>query len=157
MVASLDYLYPLYKQANTYPYLHQDHVSGNPEYLVTGELHQKAWEVLASDFDEERRKKTALFKQLRDTETTSTDPKEIIPEALRGRVDALFLSENDEIWGVYDQRKEEVRIHESQNLSNTSLTNLAAIHVFLNGGKVYLEEQFDLPGNYAVMNALYRY
>lgn len=37
------------------------------------------------------------------------------------------------------------------------LTNLAAVRVFLNGGKVYLSDREALPLPYTPVNALYRY
>ena len=157
IVASLDYLFPIYRQANTYAYLYPEHISGNPEYVSTEELHRKTWQTLAFHFDKERQEKAALFNQFHDTKRATTEIRELIPAAFGGRVDTLFLDKNEEVWGIYDPRTAEVRMHDGQNLSNTSLTNLAAIQVFLNGGQVYLEERSFMPVHYSVVNALYRY
>ena len=157
VVASLDYLFPIYKEANTYAHLYPEHVPGNPEYVPVPELHRKTWKLLAFHFDKERQKKVDLMNQFHDTGRSSTDIREVIPAAFGGRVDTLFLARNEEIWGVYDKPAAEVRVHDQQNPSNTSLTNLAAIHVFLNGGQVYIENKEALPQSYSPLNALYRY
>lgn len=157
VVACLDYLFPIYKEANTYGAMFSEHLSGNPEYLQSADLHRRTWKLLAFHFDKERQKKVDMLNQFRDTERTSTDIREVIPAAVGGRIDSLFLSKDEEIWGVYDSRSAEVRVHEGQHLSNTSLTNLAAIHVFLNGGQVYLENREAMPQSYSALNALYRY
>ncbi len=157
VVACLDYLFPIYKQANTYPHLFSEFVAGNPESVSVNELQKRAWHKLAFHFDKTRQEKTALFQQFHETEKTSAEIREVIPAAIGGRVDALFLDKKDEVWGVYDPEKGEVRIHENQTPSNTSLTNLAAVQVFLNGGQVYLEERSFMPVHYSVVNALYRY
>lgn len=157
VIASLDYLYPIYKHANTYPFLFDGHVSGNPEYTTNQELHQKAWNLLSSHFDLEHRTKAARYAQLAGTARTSTDIHEIIPAAKAGRIDALFLDARYEIWGVYDIPKDEVRVHETQNLSNTSLINLATVYVLQNGGKVYLEDREHMPDRFSGVNALLRY
>ena len=44
--AGVDYLFPIYCQANTYPNLWQEPVSGNPQGLQAGELHRRAAELL---------------------------------------------------------------------------------------------------------------
>jgi hypothetical protein len=157
VVACLDYLFPLYKKANSYNDLYPEHLSGNPLNLTNEGLHQEAWELLNPFFDRERKHKEELFLQFRDTDRSSTDIKEIIPAAMNGRVDTLFLDNEAEIWGIYDPRTAEVRVNKEQHLSNTSLTNLAAIKVFLNGGSVFLQDRMDMPVHYSAVNALYRY
>jgi hypothetical protein len=157
VVACLDHFYPLYKQANSYAHIYPKNLPGNPLHIPADELHHNAWELLSFFFDEERKHKEELFQQFRDTSRTSTDIKEVIPAAIAGRVDTLFLDQEAEVWGVFDPRTAEVRVHEGQNPSNTSLTNLAAIKVFLNGGNVFLEKRMLMPVHYSVVNALYRY
>lgn len=157
LVAALDYLTPIYQEANTYPFLFPKSIEGNPKHIPLSDLHQKAWETLAFHFDEKRQQHAALLSQLRDTDRTSTDIREIIPAALNGRIEALFLDSAEEQWGIYDPSSAAVRLDQQHNLSNTSLTNLAAVRVFLNGGNVYLESREALPLPYEPLNALFRY
>jgi hypothetical protein len=157
VVACLDYVFPLYREANTYAHLFQEAVTLNPESLKLNHLHRKVWDKMAFYFDQEREQKAALFSQFMDTARTSTDIREIVPAALSGLVDTLFLDENQEFWGVYDSLSGTVRLQEAHNRSNTSLANLAAVKVFLSGGQVYLQEQAFLPGPWSAVNALYRY
>ncbi|MCF8245034.1 MAG: hypothetical protein K9J37_11350 [Saprospiraceae bacterium] len=157
VIAGLDYLYPIYQEANTYPHLHPVPIVGNPTQSTSDDLHQKAWEVLAFHFDEERQRKYDSFTQFHDTERTSTDIHEVVPAAVTGRVDTLFLAKNEDVWGVYDPRDASLRLDNEHSLTNTSLTNLAAVKVFLNGGKVYLQDRQTLPMSYSAVNALYRY
>ncbi len=157
VVAALEYLTPIYREVNTYPYLYPEPLTGNPKHVPLPDLHKKVWDMLAFYFDKERRQQAELLSQLRDTERTATDIREVIPAAIGGRVDALFLDKNEEIWGVYDKTDGEVRIDNKRNPSDTALTNLAAVQVFINGGKVYLTDREALPLPYTPVNALYRY
>lgn len=157
VVAALDHLAPIYREANTYPFLYPEPLTGNPKHVPLPDLHKKAWDMLAFHFDKERRQQAELLSQLRDTERTATDIREVIPAAAGGRVDALFLDKNEEIWGVYDKTGAEVRVDNKQNPANTALTNMAAVQVFLNGGNVYITERETLPLPYTPVNALYRY
>ncbi len=157
VVASLDYLFPLYEKANTYKYLIPEHLSGSPKHVETGELHRKAWDLLTFGFEKIKTEKLNLFNQFQDTRRTSTDIQEIIPAAISGLIDTLFLAKDLEIWGIYDQRDATTDIYPDQNPSNTSLTNLAAVSVFRNGGLVYLQEEDELPHPASGINALFRY
>lgn len=157
VIASLDYVFPLYREANTYQHLYQEPVAVNPESLKHNDLHRRVWEKMAFHFDEEREQKAALFSQFTDSPRTSSDIREVVPAALGGRVDTLFLDEGQEFWGVYDPLTGEVRLQDAHNRSNTSLANLVAVKVFLSGGQVYLQEQAFMPGPWSAVNALYRY
>lgn len=157
MLAGMDHLMALYRQANHYPHLHDEGLSGNPQYTPRPELHKKAWDILAFHFDEGRRNKTELMNQWAYTDRSSMTVEDIVPAALNGRVDTLFLDKNAMIWGVYDPKDLSVRTHEEQNLSNVELCNKVAIEVLLHGGEVYLTDQETMPQPYSEMNALYRY
>src|SRR5512143_1981343 len=46
MLAGVEYLVPLYRQANTYPHLLADAVIGNPDDRTAADLHSAAWALL---------------------------------------------------------------------------------------------------------------
>lgn len=157
LVASLDYLFPLYEKANSYPYLFPKHISGNPAYEQPDVLHKQALDLLATEFEQEKVLKKDQFLQFHDTPRTSTDIQQIIPAAIGGQVETLFLAKDFETWGIYDNRDATVHLQETQNLSNTLLANLAAVAVLQNGGSVYVEAREGLPLPVSGINALYRY
>ena len=43
VVASVEYLLPIYKEVNSYPHLLNQGITGNPEILRPAELHEQAW------------------------------------------------------------------------------------------------------------------
>lgn len=157
VVASQDFLFPIYREANTYQHLMDGHVSCNPSELDPVFLHERAWEIVRPWFDRERKEKVALFEQLHDTERTSTDIGEIVPAALDGKIDALFLQTRSDIMGVNDPASREVKIQEDMNPPAVSLMNLAAVKTFLQSGKVYLMEKEEMPASFSKVNALFRY
>jgi hypothetical protein len=157
VVASQDFLFPIYREANTYRHLMDRHVSCNPSQLDRVFLHERAWEVVQPLFDRERKEKAALFQQFHDTKRTSTDIEEIVPAALEGKIEALFLQNRSDIFGIYDPASREVEIQEDLELPGASLMNLAAVKTFLQGGKVYLMEKEEMPASFSKVNALFRY
>lgn len=157
VVACQDFLFPIYKEANTYKNLMDDHISSNPANLDKLLLHEKAWAVVQPFFDRERLEKLELSQQHHDTKRTSIDIREIVPAALEGKIEALFLKNSEDIWGIYNPTTREVRVQEMPQSPNVSLLNLAATKTFLQGGKVYLLENDEMPTPYSKVNALYRY
>jgi hypothetical protein len=157
VIACLDYLFPLYKEANTYHNLIQEHISCNPKDLTEKELHARALEKVEPLFSSEHEEKMAQFEQFHGTGRTSADIHEVLPAALYGKVDTLFLEKGSDIWGDYDPKTNEITVNNGDEFPHVSLSNLAAIKVFLQGGHVYLLDQDDMPDPQSKVNALYRY
>jgi len=157
VVACLDYHFPIYKEANSCKNLYPRHVSGNPADMDALELHERAWDLLKSHFNRKRQDKKLLYHEWQKSGKTSSNLTEILPAATQGKVDTLFLEKNEDISGTFDPETGETRILNGENTSGISLLNLAAIKVFEQGGKVFLEEKETLPDSSSEINALFRY
>ncbi|MDV7397998.1 hypothetical protein RZS08_41740, partial [Arthrospira platensis SPKY1] len=131
VVASVEYLFPIYKEVASYSNVQPGFVQANPEHTDLMLLHEKAWDIVAPQFDRERTEKKALFEQFATTNRTASDIHEIMPAALEGKVDTLFIENRTDIWGVYDPASDTVRLQEQDEPANVSLLNLLAIEVFL--------------------------
>ncbi|MBC8767336.1 hypothetical protein H4O18_04965 [Arenibacter sp. BSSL-BM3] len=157
IIACQDYLFPIYQKVNTYKYLLADHISFDPTETDESKLRELAWKKLSPVFDKERLEKIEIFKKFDGTSRTSSDIEQIIPAAILGKIDSLFIQKNEDIWGIYEPEKDLVRVDKELLPSNVSLLNRAAMKTFLNGGKVYLLEKEDMPNPFSKINALYRY
>lgn len=157
IVASLGFLYPMYKKANAYKHLMDDHIDKSPSDMDKILLHEVAWNIVDPYFDQLRKDKIALYEQFHDTEKTSFDIEEVVPAAVGGRVDTLFLRNRADIFGIYDPDKGDVRVDNKQESQNVSLMNLIAIRTLMQGGNVYLMEEHEMPQSFSKVNALYRY
>lgn len=157
VVACIDYHFPIYKEANSFKNIYPQHISGNPADMDSIELHERAWDLLRSHFSRKRQDKKAQFHELQKSGKTSSNLTEILPATLLGKVDTLFLEKNEDILGTFDPETRETKILNGENSSGISLLNLAAIKVFEQGGKVFLEEKETLPDSSSKINALFRY
>lgn len=155
--AGVDYLFPIYQEANTYPNLLEEHIGLNPEYMDMNALHREAWPNVYDYFDRERVERIEQYGHLIETERTSFAIEEIVPAAVAGRIDALFIDEKTDIWGIYDPGSGRVEVHEGQKPINTELINLAAKEVLINRGRVYVQARETLPQSFSPANALFRY
>ena len=95
VVAGVDYLLPIYREANTYPRLVEEGATANPEELSTEELHERAWEITGPRFSVARREAAERYAELAGTGRTFTDPREVVPAAYYGRVDTIFAASED--------------------------------------------------------------
>ena len=91
------------------------------------------------------------------TSKTSNSIEEILPATLAGRVDALFINKDSDLFGTYDAARDKVSFKNVNSVPTTSLTNFAAIKVFEQGGKVYISEPDDMPDKSSEISALFRY
>ena len=157
VVASLDYHFPIYREANSYKHIYPGHISGNPADMDTLELHNKAWALLSSHFNRKRQDKKALYHELSKSGKTSSQLKEILAAAQQGKVDTLFIEKNGDILGRFDIQTGTISAETNSNETGVPLLNLAAIKVFGQGGKVFLEKKEDLPDSSSKINALFRY
>lgn len=157
VVASLDYHFPIYKEANSYKNLYPRHVSGNPADMDALELHQRAWELMKSHFSRKRQDKKLRYLEWQKSGKTSSNLNEILPAAAQGKVDTLFIEKNKDILGTFYPENGETRVLNGESSTGTLLLNHAAIKVFEQGGKVFLEDRDNLPDSSSEINALFRY
>jgi len=145
VLAGVEYLFPLYKQANSYPALVEKGIPGNPEELKPEELHAQAWPLVAPIFQQTQENATARFYQLTGTDKSTTDVQEAVLAAHHGRVADLFVPLGVQIWGMYDPQENHVHIHKEKRPGDRDLLDLAAIQTILNGGSVFAVEQDQMP------------
>ncbi len=157
VVACVDYLYPIFREVNDYRYLLENFITGNPEHWTPMILHEKSWVVVRPVFEKVVDDKRQGFNDLLATERTSYHIEDIVPAAISGRVDTLFVRDVGDVFGIYDTAENKVEVDTEKKLGSASLLNLAAVKTFLNGGTVFLLESEEMPVPEAIVNALMRY
>jgi len=150
-------LYSIYKDVNSYPNLYEKYLDGDPEFTNKTKMHQKSWELIREYFEKTKMSKIDLFKELYHTQKISYNPSKIIPAALNGKIDTLFIQKGADLFGVYNKERNKVRLDDSKKLTNVSLLNLAAMQTFAQRGKVYELEPKEMPVKEQPINAIYRY
>lgn len=146
LLAGVDFLLPIYHEANSYPHLLEEGVTGNPEHVRKEELHQQAWSVLEPRFQKARQELKDRYHQIKHTHGKASDElKEIVPAAFNGRVDTLFVALDVEQWGTFNLNTQTVDLHPERQNIDDDLLNLAAIQTILHGGNVFADESEHLP------------
>jgi hypothetical protein len=142
--AGVDYLLPIYREANTYPHLVESGIPGNPELLRAEELHRAAWQIVAPIFAAAQVAAVEEYHNLVATGRTATNLRKLVPAADQGRVATAFVARNDTVWGTYDAEKQQVEVHHGYTPQNRDLTDLVAVYTILRGGAVYVLENTEM-------------
>jgi hypothetical protein len=147
VLASVDYLQPIYRQANTYSQLLEQGIEGNPDRLSSRELHDRAWPLVQPLFEAEQQRAAAQYRQLAGTEHTSGELEAVVGAAYEGRVETLFVALGHHVWGIFDPTIGQVEQHKEASYGDVDLLDLAAAHTLLHGRTVYAVEPEQVPSN----------
>lgn len=157
VLSCINRLYGLYAEVNSHQNLYDKHLSGDPEYKKDDKRHQESWVLVEEYFRSPKINKINKFNELCDTQKTSYEIDVIVNAALNGKIDTLFIEEGRDVFGIYDKKENEVSIDEKHEINNVSLTNLAALLTFEQGGEVYFLPPEQMPVKESQMNAVFRY
>ncbi len=145
LLACVDYLFPLYKEASRHPLLFEKSIKGNPDNISARELHSKAWNIVRPYFQEKQEEAKARYLELKGTGKTSNYIEEIVPASFHGRVGDLFVTVGIQQWGQFIPETGEVRLNDDPSPGSEDLIDLAAAETFLNNGNVYAVEAGQMP------------
>jgi hypothetical protein len=157
LLAGVDYLLPIYREANTYPHLLDAGITGNPEELRPEELHGQAWKVIQPHFEEAQHEAVTLYEELAaNSERTSRDIQEIVSAAHYARIDTLFVAVGLHRWGTFNADNNTIEVHGEAQPGDEDLLDAAAVHTLLNDGTIYAVQPEAVPDG-APAAAIFRF
>lgn len=157
VLAGVEYLFPIYQEANTYPHLVEEIFPIDNVGVVKAEdIHEKVWPIVEPFYTNVQQAAIEQYRELVGTGKTSTDLKEAISAAYYGRIDQLFVAVGVQEWGHFDPQTDELQIHPEAEPGDKDLLNEAAVQTLLNGGTVYAMPPDEVPDE-AELAAVFRY
>lgn len=157
VLAGVDYLLPLYHEANHYQHLVEQGITGNPDTLRNEELHEQALPIIDPIFAGERQAGAERYAELANTDQASADLRAVVPAAAIGRVDRLFVAAGQHVWGRYDPSTNAMKELPENAPESVDLLDLAALYTWLNSGTVFLVPPEEMPAKGATAAAVFRY
>jgi hypothetical protein len=147
ILAGVEYLHPIYKEANEYPHLIEQGIEGSPDRWNAQELHEQAWQIVEPLFTRSQEEAMDRYKQFAGSENGKgiNDLKKIIRAAIRGQVETLFIVTNLQQWGRFDPEANSIQLHEEPEANDEDLLDLAAVQTILNRGTVYALKAEEMP------------
>ncbi|MHB0875683.1 MAG: baeRF7 domain-containing protein [Anaerolineae bacterium] len=155
ILAGVEYLLPIYKEANTYNYLMDEGIPGNPEIENAQALHAQAWTIVGPHFTREQDETIGRYRQFAGTGLASGDVGLIAAAAYQGRVDTLLTANSGGVLGAYRPESGDVALG-ADVPGAEDLSDFASMHTILNGGEVYVLPLERMPTS-SGMAAVFRY
>jgi hypothetical protein len=156
VLVGLEYLFPIYRQANTYPHLLAEHLDANADELDAGALHDQAWSVVEPRFRKAQQEAAERFSELAGTDRAADSIEQIVPAAVDRRIDQLFVPRSKHVWGRFDRKKRKVTIDGKSQGDNEDLLDLSAVYTLDANGTIYAVDSSELPGQ-GPAAAIFRY
>jgi len=150
VIAGVDFLHALYHEVNTHKGLLKKGVTGNPDSYSIGELHAKSWALVSEVFDKEQDEAVKQLDHLNGSSKVLTDMDHVLPAAVEGRLETLFISVDEHIWGRYDVTNAGMRL-ELDGETSEDLIDLAAVKTLFQSGKVYGMNRNEVPGGHQLV------
>lgn len=158
VIAGVEYLFPIYTEANTYPHLLEEGITGNQKISTPEELHEQAWAIVKPHFLQAEQDATERYREFsgNNQDQVSDDLKEVVKAAYYQRIDSLFVAVGQQQWGSFDPQSNTVQLHEQEQPGDEDLLDFAAIHTILNGGTVFAVQSDRVPAQ-SLVAAIFRY
>ena len=124
VLAGVEYLLPLYRQASGYKHILDEVDHREPGDDSPADLHERAWELVEPHFaDEERAAREAYAIQAgRGTDVARLG--EVLRAAHDGRIDTLFVRRGAQRWGKFDHEKRKAEEHSPAQPGDRDLLDL---------------------------------
>jgi hypothetical protein len=156
ILTGVEFLIPIYKKANAYTHLIEKGLDVNPEYLSLDELRERSWQIAEPVFMDKQRKAVSLYERFSGNGRASSNIEDIVKAAFMGRVESLFVNQNEQCWGKFNAENDEVKVYNNYLPESEDLLDLAATHTLLNNGAVYVVGKNEMPCDKSIA-AVFRY
>ncbi|HEY1375202.1 MAG TPA: hypothetical protein VGF55_00320 [Gemmataceae bacterium] len=151
VVAAVDYLLPLFRQACRYPHLFPAAVVGNPDQVSDWRLADAARDLIEPGLGRAAHDAVATYRQLAGTGRTTHDTAEIVAAAFRGEIEFVCLAAGRDVWGRFDPATGGAVVYVDHEPDDDELTNLAAVFALRHGRPVHVLPPDDMPDGAAVV------
>ena len=151
VLAGVDYELSLYKRVNSYPHLSEESVHGAPNGLKAGEMHTRAIEALAKDYEKKLDKVLAEYDH-KVGGGASNRLKDVVTAVHDGRVLTLIVSDSLTPTGAFDEATNQA----IGGKGDQDLVNDAAVQAILHAGNVWVAPNSKMP-NGSPVAAVFRY
>jgi hypothetical protein len=125
--------------------IHPDGLSENPDALANEELHRRAYALIEQRQIAARNAALERLNARLSIGKATAKPEEIVKAARYARVDTLFVSGDEHLWGVFDEAEDRVVAHGSAAEDDVDLLDYAALMTLRQGGSVMVVERAALP------------
>jgi hypothetical protein len=156
VLASVDYLAPIFRAASAYGHIADDVISGSPDRLSPQELRKQAEPIIAAQRSQSIKQAEERFKSLTGTGKASDDIDVVARAAANGLVDTLLVDLERPVYGLLDLSTGAVSRADGPGPDSYDITDKAAVLTATHGGTVLALDKTELPSD-SPAAAIFRY
>jgi hypothetical protein len=157
VLAGVDYLLPIFREATSHQRVMEEAVIGNPDDLRAEELHRNALPIVRPVLEQNQTDDARRYRELAGKGYTAAGVQTVVPAAVYGRVEALFVALDERRPGVFDKKSSQARITNEDDPAAEDLLDLAVVETIKNGGRIYATKRERMPEEHAAIAAILRY
>jgi hypothetical protein len=156
VVACVPYLRPLYDEANNYSNVLEDTATQDPEASGPEDIAKRSWPIVSSYLaSRELQDRERYGNQLSAGRAVSAIDR-IVAASIEGRVDTLWVSMQDEVWGRVDEETNVITVHTQRQPGDFDLLDRAAVQALKAGARLYTVDRERVPDR-SIAAAMLRY
>jgi hypothetical protein len=145
ILAGTEELHAVYRNISKSHNLLTRGIIGNVSELPTEILHRKAWDIAGEYFAEEEQEAVQIFQDNLGGARVADELESVMTAAYDGRVENLFVAENEMIWGEFDPDKRKALVRKQDSGQVVDLLDEAVFWTLNKKGTVYIKKRPDMP------------
>lgn len=156
VTAGVDYVHPIYREANAYPNLAEKAIVYNTGDLTESDLLEMGREHMNPYFEKDLIHALEIFGDNVSAGKASFNFTEIVKASQTNQIAYLLVDGTEKIWGRLNLDRNEVEIHSPREPGDEDLINLVISNTIMQNGQVYLLNSEKMPVT-APCAAVFRY
>jgi hypothetical protein len=156
ILAMVGYEAPILRGVCAYPHLADEMLAGNFDHATEKELHAKTLPIAKRVFAQNREDAAARYRELAHTKRTSDRLDVVLPAALEGRVETLFVDCRAMDLGTFNPATGRISYGGRPGVETEDLLDRAAVEGLLHQADVFAVPRSEMPCNSPVA-AIFRY
>lgn len=120
-------------------------IGGNVEELATEVLQEKAWNIVSEYFSRQEQDVVRNFQDNLGSDRVAVDLESVLTAASDGRIETLFVAENEQVYGIFNPEKRQVTVKKQDEGSVINLLDEAVFLTSNTKGAVYVKKLQDMP------------
>ena len=147
VLAGVETMQGLYRTSSHYATIVKSGINGNPDHLSARQLHERAWTLVAEQFQQPKAAAIEKFCALHAAgkQPSHTTWRALLQEAYIKRVDTLFIPEDACVSGTFDEDTDTISIHPQPEEGDQDLVDTMAAYTLRSGGMVYVLAPSEMP------------
>jgi hypothetical protein len=145
VLAGTEELHAVYKRISKNRTILSRGIAGSVSELSIDTLYRKAWDIAQEYFSQEEQNAVQNFRDNINGGRVVDDLQTVLTAAFDGRVENLFVAENELVWGEFDPDSRQAVVKKQDNGKITELLDEAVFWTLSKKGTVYIRKRDDMP------------